>query len=340
MTADPTATAVAARLSIGCGVVTLVAGLAVISVTESVPLAVQLLPFAISVVVLGLPHGAVDHLVIPRVRDDRVTWHFLLAFGVGYLALAGLYLVGWFSAPVVAFAGFVLLTIAHWGQGDVYVLRELYGGRHLENRLHRAFTGVVRGGIPMVVPLVAFPAAYERVATATVGLFDPGAEPVLEPAFDPAVHRWLVVVGCGLVTLSLAWGLLRGGPTRAWLLEAGETVGLIAFFALVPPILAVGLYFAGWHSVRHVLRTILLSDRGADALARGAVPVACWQFFRDATPLTVGGLVVLVVLAVSIPVAPTAPLESLGVYLVCLAILTLPHTIVVTVLDYEQGVWI
>lgn len=339
MTSKSTATAVATRVSLACGVVTLLSGLVVVSVTESISLTVQLLPLAVSVVVLGLPHGAVDHLVIPRVRDEPVTWHFLLAFGIGYLALASLYLGGWYSVPVVAFAGFVLLTIAHWGQGDIYVLRGLYGGKHLENRVHRALTAVVRGGIPMVVPLVAFPAEYERVATATVGLFDPGADRSLALAFDPAVHRWLVVAGCGLVTLTLAWGLLQAGLTRAWLLDTGETVGLIAFFALVPPILAVGLYFAGWHSARHVLRTILLSEGGADALARGAVPVAGWHFTRDATPLTVGGLVVLGALAVFVPVAPTAPLESLGVYLVCLAILTLPHTVVVTVLDYEQGVW-
>lgn len=339
MSAEQRATDVATRVSLGCGAATLLAGLVVVVATESIPLAVQVLPLAISVVVLGLPHGAVDHLVIPRVRERSVTWQFLFTFGVGYLALAAVYLGGWVVAPVVAFVGFVLLTVAHWGQGDVYVLKDLYGASHLESRFHRVLTAVVRGGIPMAVPLVAFPADYERVATATVGLFDPETDRFLAVAFDPVVHRWLVVAGGGLVTLTLAWGLLRGGLTRAWLLEAGETAGLIAFFGVVPPILAVGLYFAGWHSVRHILRTLLLSERGTDALARGAIPVAWWQFTRDATPLSVGGLLVLGALAVAVPVTPTAPLESLGVYLVCLAILTLPHTLVVTVLDHEQGVW-
>ncbi len=36
--------------------------------------------------------------------------------------------------------------------------------------------------------------------------------------------------------------------------QVSEDLVLVAFFAVVPPVLAVGLYFTLWHAVRHILR--------------------------------------------------------------------------------------
>ena len=330
---------VAASVSLVCGVVALVTGVALVTLFDSLPLSVQLVPLAISVVVLGLPHGAVDHLVLPRARGKPVSPRWLVGFGVGYLALAAIYAIGWYLEPVLAFVGFILLTIFHWGQGDVYALVSLFDVDHLETRFQRALALCVRGGIPMLVPLVAFPEQYAFVATAVVGLFDPAATSALEPAFAPTVRGWVAVAFAALVAVSLGWGLFRAGPSRSWALDAGETVGLVAFFAVVPPILAIGLYFAFWHSVRHVLRTVLVDRPAADALEAGSLRTALWRFIRDATPLTAGALVVLVGLALAVPRTPATLSDLLGVYLVCLAVLTLPHTVVVSLLDREQRIW-
>ncbi|WP_049927897.1 Brp/Blh family beta-carotene 15,15'-dioxygenase [Halopiger goleimassiliensis] len=334
-----TAVATAGRISLGCGTLALLTGVALSVALESPPLSVQLIPLAASVVVLGLPHGAVDHLVLPRSRGDPVTNRSVAVTCGGYLALAAAYAAVWFFAPAVAFAGFVLLTIAHWGQGDVYALVALLGVDHLETRGQRLLAGVVRGGLPMLVPLVAAPDQYAAVAGATVGLFDPAAAAALDPAFDPVVRRLVGVGFAALVTLSLCWGLVRSGASRGWLLDAGETLGLAAFFAVVPPILAVGLYFALWHSVRHVLRTLLVDAPAAAALEEGDVSAAVRRFARDAAPFTAGGLVVLAGLALVVPRTPATLPSLLGVYLVCLAVLTLPHAVVVSLLDRRQGVW-
>jgi len=332
-------TDVAASVSLVGGVVALVTGVALVALFDSLPLSVQLVPLAVSVVLLGLPHGAVDHLVLPRARDEPTSPRWLVGFGVGYLALAALYGVVWYLEPVLAFAGFILLTTFHWGQGDVYALVALLGVDHLETRPQRALALCVRGGIPMFVPLVAFPEQYAFVATAVVGLFDPAAATALEPAFSSPVRSWVTVAGAALVAVSLGWGLLRAGPSRSWALDAGETVGLVAFFAVVPPILAIGLYFAFWHSVRHVLRTVLVDGPAADALEAGSLRTPLWRFTRDAAPLTIGGLLVLVGIALAVPRTPATLSDLLGVYLVCLAVLTLPHTVVVSLLDREQGIW-
>lgn len=328
----------AAELCLYCGVATVAIGL-LAALGGPPSLSVQYLPLAATVVVLGLPHGAVDHLVLPRARGEPVTPRSLAFVGGLYLAVGGAYAVAWFLAPVAAFALFIAITLLHWGQGDVYALRVLFGAEHLESRPLRVLTLVVRGGLPMLVPLVAFPDQYAFVAGTLVGLFDPGAAAALEPAFE-STARAGVGVGFGALVLgTLALGYRRAGATTGWLLDAAETLALVAFFALVAPILAIGLYFPLWHSVRHVLRTVLVDDRAAAHLERGDRRGALERFARDAAPLTAAALLVLGGLALLVPRTPTTVPEALALYLVCIAIFTLPHVVVVSLLDREQSVW-
>ncbi|WP_254762188.1 Brp/Blh family beta-carotene 15,15'-dioxygenase [Natrinema marinum] len=330
----------AARLSLGVGSLLAVAAVATIAF-GSPPLVYQYVPLAVSVVVLGLPHGAVDHLVLPRVRDDPVTPRSLAAVGVLYLLLGGAYAVVWVLAPAAAFVSFVLVTLVHWGQGDVYALLAFVGADHLETRASRLLALLVRGGIPMLVPLVAFPSQYAFVAETLVGLFDADAATALEPIFTPAV-RAAVTFGFGsLIALSLLLGVRRTSPGERWpwFVDAAETIGLVCYFAVVPPILAIGLYFCCWHSLRHVLRTMLVDPVAGAALERGAIRIAFRRFARDAAPLTIAALAVLAGIWFAVPRTPATVPAVLAVYLVAIAVLTLPHVVVVSLLDREEGMW-
>ncbi|AEH37863.1 Brp/Blh family beta-carotene 15,15'-dioxygenase [Halopiger xanaduensis] len=329
----------AAYASHAAGLFTIIFGLTIGVTGDSIPLAYQYAPLAASVVVLGLPHGAVDHLVLPRSRGRPVTSRALAAVGGCYLAIGGAYAALWFVAPAVSFALFILLTLVHWGQGDVYALCELTDVSYLETPAHKGLALVVRGGLPMLVPLVAFPDQYAFVAGTLVGLFDPGAAAALEGAFRPTV-RYAVAVGFGaLIAATLALGYRRTDALEPWLIDAGETLGLTAFFAAVPPILAIGLYFTGWHSVRHIVRTLLIDDAAVAALADGDARGAIGRFARDAAPLTAGSLVVFAALAVAVPRTPATVPDAAALYLVGVAVLTLPHVVVVSLLDLEQGLW-
>ncbi len=182
---------------------------------------VQYLPFAASLVLFGLPHGAVDHPVPSR--------------------LGGL---------------------------------DGKGGRS------RALLLLLRGGIPMLVPLL-FPNAYSGVAADAVGPFGADAG-VLCGIVSPAPGSWpgprwrrSPCSFCSRAAGDLA------GVHRTLLPVALETL-LLAFFAVVPPVLAVGLYVALWHAPRHIARLVLLDP--APALSR---------FARDAAPLTGLALAVL-----------------------------------------------
>ncbi|MFB6119568.1 MAG: Brp/Blh family beta-carotene 15,15'-dioxygenase [Halobacteriaceae archaeon] len=296
----------------------------------SVPSALAYAPLAASVVVFGLPHGAVDYLVPARLGRLSLGAS-MAAVGALYAALGGSYAALWLVAPRPAAALFIGLTWFHWGQGDVHALRVFVGAGHLGSRPLRVATGVVRGGLPMLVPLLAFPGRYRAVVETWVGLF--GVDFTVWWLFAAETRLAAGALFLALTGLVLVWGYRRGGATRAWRVDAGETALLWLFFATVSPLVAIGVYFCVWHSLRHVLRVSVV---GGDATTARATLAG---FTRDAAPLTAVALLFLVVFAALVPVSPTRPGEYVGLYLVFVAVLTLPHVAVVTWMDRREGVW-
>jgi Brp/Blh family beta-carotene 15,15'-monooxygenase len=299
---------------------------------------VQLVPLIASVVLFGLPHGAVDHLALARTADRPATRRHQLAVGALYLGLGGAYAVAWFLAPAAAAVGFVVLTWAHWGQGDLYPLIALFDGDHPRGRLQRGLTVVVRGSLPMAVPLIAFPGTYERVLGWFVAPFGASTDP-LAPLFAADVRLALGAALAAVSALALANGYRADGASTAWLVDVAETVGLWAFFLTVPPVLAVGAYFSGWHAIRHVARLVVVDDDAADALAAGDDRRAIAAFATDAAPMTAAALLVVVALHVVVPITPDTLSTLVGLYLVAIAVLTLPHTLVVVAMDRTQGIY-
>ena len=299
----------------------------------------QYVPLVASVLLLGLPHGAVDHLAIARTRKQRPDLRAIARVFALYGLVGGAYAVGWFLAPAVAFALFIAVTWFHWGQGDLYALVGLAGADHVRSFPQRVATVVVRGGLPMLVPLLAFPEWYRRVAIDLVGRFAPDAVAALAWAFRPDVRAGLAIAYGTVVIATLAAGYVRAEDHRPWRLDAIETLGLVVYFALVPPVLAIGVYFCLWHSLRHVARLLLVDEDAAAALRDGDPTPAFARFARDALPLTLVSLALLGGLAVIVPNPPETVPEWVGLYLVFIAVVTLPHVVVVTMMDWEQGVW-
>jgi Brp/Blh family beta-carotene 15,15'-monooxygenase len=317
-----------------------------VTLLPPLPVEVRYAPFVVSVLLFGLPHGAVDHLVPGRMlgQGGYALRPLFAVLGV-YTLLGGLYLVAWYLVPVASAVFFILVTWFHWGQGDVYAMLAFERAEHLRTRGERALALVVRGGLPMLVPLVGFPEEYRAVAEAWVRLFAPESVSALAPFFTSAARTGVAVGFLGVTLLSLGLGLWRvrtssgDGLRRGWLRDAGEVALLWVFFLLVPPILAVGLYFTLWHALRHIARLVVVDDPGASALAAGDYLGALARFARDATPATVGALLFFAGLYLAVPTAPGDRAGLLGLYLVGIAVLTLPHVAVVTWMDLRQDVW-
>ena len=288
------------------------------------------LPLAASVVVLGLPHGAVDYLVPARLGDRSLPESMALV-GAVYLVSGGAYAALWLVAPLPAALCFIAITWLHWGQGDVHALVAFLDAEHLRSRPLRVATLFVRGGLPMFVPLVAFPARYREVVGTWVELF--GTELAVAWLFAPETRLVGGAAFLAVTVATLAAGYRVAGAARGWRVDAGETALLWVVFLTVPPLVAVGVYFCVWHSLRHVLR-VASADEAATTVRGGL-----WQFAREAAPLTALALAFLVGFGALVPASPSTPAELAGLYLVFVAVLTLPHVAVVTWMDHREGVW-
>lgn len=303
----------------------------------------QLLPLLVSVIFLGLPHGALDHRMPEIVTQQRSNWQRMSAFILGYVALMLPILGLWVLSPALGFVFFILLTLWHWGTADLHTLLHIQGIRFIGSRWSRASVAMVRGSLPMLVPLLFFPHDYYRAASDITALFTDvtASNLVWLTSANTQYVVGLVLLGLiSLMTVDTFIHATKGGQLREWLVFTAETMILIVYFATVPPYLAIGLYFCIWHAARHIARIIAFEGLpDANALHSRWVRRAYGRFMKSAMPLTLVSILFLVGLYGVVPKSPNSLLSLISLYLVLISALTFPHSLVVSWMDHVEGLW-
>lgn len=242
-----------------------------------------------AVIVLGVPHGALDGAVAAPLLQPRFGRAWFPVFAVPYLGLAGAVLLAWQVAPLATLAAFLAVSVLHFGTEDAGP------GRPIE--------ALMRGGLPIALPALLHP---ERTAT----LFAVVARvpmPELPTWWSAAAWLWLASVA--------AWLLIcRPRPT-----VLAEMTVLAAAFLALPPLTAFTLYFVGLHAPRHMRALVRdpMKAPGVDTMpraVRAALPIFALTLALGAGlwPLYASG-------------APDAAGTLLTVTLRMLSALTVPH---------------
>ena len=309
---------------------------------ETVSLRTQAAIYLVGMVALNLPHGGYEHFANLRRRARRFRGRYV----AGYLCLAAAFLGLFLVAPVAGLALAVGVAVLKGGGGDLYVLEATTGTDHLRTRRQRLLAVVARGGAVMAVPIVAFPATFQTFSSLMVGMVDPGGLAGAAAYFD--VTRPLIAGGYGAAVLAhLGLGYRRRPGTGAWAADAAETALLVAYFAVVPVVVAVGLYFPLWYSARQVARELAVDDPvaegpdllGGDGVSTGAVALRAWGVLV-AGALATAAVAVAFWLLVPTPL-PGGSLRFGGVafWSVFISVIALPHVVVGSVLDRGRGIW-
>lgn len=131
---------------------------------------------------------------------------------------------------------------------------------------------------------------------------------------------------------------VRAAPCRSVLaLDLFELGLLAALFTVVPAYLAIGVYFALWHSLRHLARLLLLDHTVLDARVRraGGGDLVCASARLSAALLPVTLIALGLLGSIYLLNAPrVATLEGfVALYLVLISALTVPHAVVVALMD-------
>ncbi|MEV5428176.1 Brp/Blh family beta-carotene 15,15'-dioxygenase [Streptomyces sp. NPDC052701] len=271
--------------------------------------------------VAGLPHGAVDHRVPGWFqRRPRPAAGRRAAAPLGYAAAAVTVPAAALVAPAWVFCVFLAVSALHFGYGDARFCALRDGPA---DPARRAVHALAHGAVTAVLPLVRWSEQVRPV----VRQLAPGADWLLAaPVRTAAAALAAAAVAVGCVTA------LRGGRRR----QAAELLLLTALFTSVPPLVAFGVYFGAWHSVRHIARLVLADPANATVLRAGRTAAVLRRFGRQAAVPTVAALAALAALIV-LPgeFPPDGRTAARGVAL--LAALTFPHLIVVARLDRCEG---
>lgn len=253
------------------------------------------------VIVLGVPHGALDGAVAAPLLRPRYGRAWFGVFAVPYLGLSALVLLAWQIAPLATLAGFLGLSVLHFGEED--------------SGPGRPFEALVRGGLPIALPALLHPPETAEIFSAVARV----PMPSLPAWWTAAAWLWLA--------LAAAW--LLGRRVRPAVLA--EMSVLAAAFWLLPPLTAFTLYFVVLHGPRHMRALVRDPAKapGVDTMpraVRAALPVFALTLLLGAGlwPLYAAG-------------AADAPANLLTLTLQMLSALTVPHVLLDRIASRSQG---
>jgi beta-carotene 15,15'-dioxygenase len=297
------------------GVLTTLTFLIVLRVFRpEINLSLQLV-IALVALLIGIPHGAIDHLIsIPAQPRSR-----FFAFIIIYIIIAAA--AAWFIARwnVFGFQCVVVMSALHFGYGDASFRNEENDAKSRERNsfpIESAYA-VPAGFVPVVLPLTD-----HRTLSALTRI-------------HPALQNW---AGSWVHTLRLV--TLASAVVGLLVLLVAKRVSLCidlilltALALIAPPLVAFASYFGLWHALRHTARLVSKLP-AADGLARagnwkgairGAITPGLYAVF--------GTLAIATILMVKSPGAFSSSL--LWSTLVIIWALTVPHMATTARFDWK-----
>jgi Brp/Blh family beta-carotene 15,15'-monooxygenase len=307
-------------------------------VLQHLPHPAVFIPFFASAILFGLPHGAVDDQVWAGfLKKPSALWAKILLIDTSYILIALAYLSFWLFYPNLAFALFIIITWFHWGQGDLYAVHRFYKGHYLDSPLLKVLIILIRGGLPMLLTGLCFPQVYLSVAEWTVTAIKPGASFV---TFDSNIFQFFPILYLAFTSLIIVYFLLlliiapRNNKFPA-LLDAAEVLILFLLFSSIHPLLSIGFYFCFWHSTRHLTRLSFWFNPPG-----GPTHKFYWfprRILLRSAPNTAFALLGSIGIFSLLGFELFSLEQILGLYLVLIAILTLPHIVVVSKMDLVES---
>ena len=281
-----------------------------------------LILWALSIFLLGLPHGASDWLLYRSVfpRHSYREWAVFIG---GYSLLAVLFAVFWWAAPHYACFSFLCITAWHWGSGD--------SNDFQKKRFGWILASLSRGCIQMLAPIVFHPAASQVFVEQLIGVFGNEATIILPYKSGALLLATSIFIEC----TTWLWAIVNQQiKKRKAVQHLFETFALLGLFYYLPPLLSVGIYFLWLHALRHSLR---LLERCSFNHARNVLinlSILHLRSFLFVAPV----LLVLFVWFFAHPAFLYLNVKSIAEYLVVIAALTFPHAILITALDLREAI--
>lgn len=265
---------------------------------------------AVIALAIGIPHGALDHLVtLPKAHPKKMAIFIAI-----YVAVAIVAVVAILKFNVVGFIFVLFMSAVHFGIGDAAFINEIDKRSNSNTKLNRWFYIPAAGFTPVFIPLVNS-ASTEALSSVNPALID------WHQGWDSQI-----LVGVTAFTVLAITVMIIGKRFR----EALDLLLLLVLALVAPPLIAFAIYFGCWHAMRHTARLTLSLPKSFESLNQGLRRQAFLSAVIPGLPALIGTFVVAAILAIS---GQKFSDEFFWMALVVVWALTVPHMAVTAKLD-------
>jgi Brp/Blh family beta-carotene 15,15'-monooxygenase len=265
---------------------------------------------AVIALAIGIPHGALDHLVtLPKSEPKKMA-----LFIAVYVAVAIVAVIGILNFNIVGFIVVLFMSAIHFGIGDAAFINEIDKRAGGSKKLNRLFYIPAAGFTPVFIPLVN---SASTDALASV---------------NPALINWHQGLNSQILITITVFAMLAIGVMvfDKRYREGLDLTVLLLLAHLAPPLIAFAVYFGCWHAMRHTARLTLALPRCVENITQGMLRKAFSNAVIPGLPALIGTFVVAGILALS---GRDFTDEFFWMALVVVWALTVPHMAVTAKLD-------
>ena len=265
---------------------------------------------AVIALAIGIPHGALDHLVtLPKTEPKKMA-----LFIIVYVAVAIVAVIGILKFNIVGFIVVLFMSAIHFGIGDAAFINEIDKRSEGTKKLNRWFYIPAAGFTPVFIPLVNS-ASTEALSSV-----------------NPALINWHQGLDSQILFTITVFAILAIGVMvfDKRYREALDLIVLLLLAHLAPPLIAFAVYFGCWHAMRHTARLTLSLPRSIENLTQGMLRKAFSNAVIPGLPALIGTFLVAGLLAIS---GRDFTDEFFWMALVVVWALTVPHMAVTAKLD-------
>lgn len=271
----------------------------------AVPAAIDYTFFVVLVVFIGIPHGALDHLIDEQNLSVRQLPFSLTRFLTGYLVQMAAYALLWLAFPTVSLLLFLVFSAWHFGESDLHPVPR------------RGRWGVVQFALGTAV--LFFILLRDPALTGDLIYRITRENDLARMWWAAAAQRatpLLAILGAAILAATVM--AQRQEPVKLQATRWAPFFAVLLVVGFLPLLPAFALYFGGWHAVntfQHMHEYLTVRQPAL-------------HLWKKALPFTVLAVVVLAVSS-TVWIRVYADIDPLPILFIFISIITLPHLLVI-----------
>lgn len=270
-----------------------------------IPDEVQWIFFSSVLILVGIPHGALDHLVDQKIQESNQANFSHWKFHWKYLFTIALYIFIWELFPVISFVFFLLISAFHFGETDLSIPSK---------SIKLLLLQVVYGILLLLIFLFVYKdnaILFAKDITSFAPFIAFMIKSIQSPYF---IAVWILF----LVVFLIVYSIWIPDKESALLIVLGRLFFIYMMSCLLPFPISFAIYFGLWHSV------ISLASIKSFMKEDGGVAMTWIQLFQKAAPLALVSILGLFLMAFIFVQYYHIEYYLLSLF-VGVSVLTLPH---------------